>query len=267
MKTSISVDLPKFSSTEELFFKELGLSDHEIQVYQVLAAKKTRGHTAQNVASVLTVYPNAVYRIFRRLESFGLARLAQRRPLAYQVTDKVQSYVAAATQKKSSLDVLLGQVAPHGDAKNGVRIIVGRQALYNRYVELAQRAKTEICVFAIGIAYSEELRAVQKNAIKQGVRIRHIVQKLQPSNYSIIHKWQGLGVGVRYFEQKHGYHLTIIDQNIALVTFSSPEDTEDRLSIEVSHSSAVQLFQSQFEILWVSSKDIKEYGENKNVMV
>lgn len=230
------------------FLKAIGLSKYEAQVYITMVATG-KPFTAQEVASVVMVFPSAVYRIFKTLEQWGLVRKIDQRPVAYIAPEKNLGLMAAYKLQQQRLRGMLLDVGVQSvDQEDGV--LVGRQQLYDTYIQLASRADSTIDIFSAGIAFSEALFATQKNALHRHVAVRHIVQHVDSSNYHIIHKWQELGVAMRRLNTEQGFHLTIIDGLVALVTFSKPDDTEDRLTIVTRHTTATSLFSAQFEQLW-----------------
>ncbi len=260
MKANISVNVNDFDDNELRYLKRLGLSDHEIQTYKVLV-DCNKPMSAQDIASKLMVYPSAVYRIFHDLESLGLVWMVGKKPIRYQASNKSEGFKVAYVRQKDELARLLQLTGADDLSDTSDGIILGRQALYREYIKYAKRSEKEISVFAIGIAYSKSLHQAQEEAIKRGVYIRHVVQKLQPANYHIIHKWQRLGISVRHNPQKQGYHISIIDNMVALITFSDPENTEDRLTIISKNPTAVKLFQLQFEAIWQSAQKIEKRAE------
>ncbi len=234
------------------FLKDIGLSEHEIRVYEMLVFTKAP-LTAQEIAAGVIIYPNAVYRIFKKLEQLGLIRKTARRPVAYIAVKKSTGFNTSYLQKQH---LLLQALSKSGvmDVHNENTILVGRQQLYDRYVQLASLAEVDIVIFSAGIAYSKKLYQVQKSAVDRGVVVKHIVQSVDSSNYHIIHKWKHLGVEIRRLDVRQGFHLTVIDRKAALITFSNADDTEDRVTIVTEHNIAVELFHLQFEQMWNQAK-------------
>ncbi len=252
----MSVSVRELKAEELVYLEKLGLSDHEIQTYQI-ALDSTKPLTAQEVASTLMVYPSAVYRMFEKLESLGLIKRLSGRPRSYQVVEKTSGFTLAYQEKVASLRRLLDATgASNEHSAQLTSMIAGRQAVYDEYIRHAQGARHEIAVYAIGIAYSKELYKTQSDAIKRGVYIRHVVQRVQPSNYHVVHKWQRLGVKLRHLKEEQGYHVVVIDREIALVTFSDKENTENRLTIVTKNPTAVRLFQTQFESIWQQAVEL-----------
>lgn len=257
MKAKISVNVPELKPEELAYFERLGLSDHEVQTYQIVSSD-TKPTTAQDVASKLMVYPSAVYRMFEKLEELGLIKRLNGRPRSYQIVEKSSGFAIAYQQETANLKRLLdatGAAKEHFDQVT--YMIAGRQAVYDEYIRYAKEARHEICVYAIGIAYSKELHETQADAVRRGVYIRHVVQRLWPSNYHVVRKWQRLGVNIRHLKQEQGYHVVVIDREIALVTFSDKENTEDRLTVITRNPTAVRLFQAQFESIWSESSKVQ----------
>lgn len=260
MKAVISYTIPELPSEQIKLLQQFGLSDHEIQVFTLMVAKQ-EPLSAQDVASSVMIYPNAVYRIFYNLEQSGLIQLVGRRPIKYQAVAIELALESAFLNHKAKLDHAL-QLATgtiNKPSKQQTYTLIGRERMYEEYVELAGRAKREINVFAIGIAFSDQLYQVQQEAIKRGVYIRHVVQQVKPGNYYIVAKWQRLGVNLRHFQEDRGFHLTVVDQSTAMITFSDPQDTEDRFSLVTHQPFAVKLFQAQFESIWQQAQKVDKY--------
>lgn len=242
----------RMTKPDHSFLKDLGLSEHQIRVYEVMVFAKTP-LTAQGIAEEIMIYPNAVYRIFKELEQLGLIRKTARRPVAYIAVKKSTGFNTSYLQKQHLLFRSLLKSGVGGTHRDNT-VLVGRQQLYDTYAQLASLAETDIVIFSAGIAYSKKLYQVQKSAVDRGVLVKHIVQSVDSSNYHIIHKWKHLGVEIRRLDVKQGFHLTVIDHKTALITFSNTNDTEDRVTIVTGHSTAVELFHSQFEQMWSQAK-------------
>lgn len=247
----------RLSAKETAYLKKLGLSNHAVAIYAVLAQQQ-KPLSVATVATKLEVLPNAVYRICYDLEKIGLIHRISGRPLQFKAINRSEAYSQSFLQVKQELAVQLQSLA--GTSATGpsadTRTMIGRQALYNAYADLAATAQHEICVYAIGIAYTDALYATQKSAINRGVHIRHVVQQLKKDNYFIVNKWQKLGVRMRLLKSPRGFHLNIIDNRVALIAFSNPLDTEDRLTIITYSPAAVLTMARLFEEMWQEAGEI-----------
>ncbi|MEK9196191.1 MAG: helix-turn-helix domain-containing protein, partial [Patescibacteria group bacterium] len=175
----------------KLYLESLGLSSHEITVYSILN-NKSQALSAQDVANDLFVFPSALYRIFKKLEALGLIHLVGKKPLRYQASDKNIGLKTAYKLNQESIIQLLNK-ATNITSLSETKIIIGRQATYNTYIEIAKLANKSIDLYAIGIAYSKDLHQIQDEVLRRGVKIRHVVQQYQPTNFHVINKWKKLG--------------------------------------------------------------------------
>lgn len=258
MKAVIARSIHSLEAGQEEFLKKLGVSDHELQVYTVMLSQK-QDVSAQDITNYIMVFPNAVYRVFKRLEEMGLIQFVGRRPIRYRAVDISQGLSNAYQTQKTALEAQLRALTNEAQSNHVMHTLVGRQRMYEEYIKLARSARHEVAVFAIGIAYSKELLQVQKQTLQRGVYIRHVVQQLRPSNYAVVAKWERLGVAMRYFKEEKGFHLTLVDKEVAMVTFSDPANTEDRFTIVTRQPFAVRLFQAQFEAIWQQAQPIDIY--------
>lgn len=239
-----------FSASERALLGELGLSKHEVHLYGLLT-QSDKSQSVNQLALAMNTYPTALYRLLKELEGRGLIQKISSRPQTYKALQKQIGLNVAFQQHQSKLKRLLSDAT--SQQSESVDIVMGRSEMYDAYIEYASKAIKSIDVFAIGIAYNHELRTTQEEALKRGVRIRHVVQKVRPQNFHVIHAWVTLGVQMRYLPEDQGYHLIVIDDSTVLITFSDPENTEERLTIISKHPTALKLFINQFALIWQSS--------------
>jgi sugar-specific transcriptional regulator TrmB len=204
-------------------------------------------------ASLRSSFPSAEYRLFYALEHRGLVRRTHQCPITYEPLPLQTGLQASFTLNESTLKRLIGGHS----SQESTELLIGRQAQYDKYMQLADKAKHEIWIYAIGIAYSEDLEAVQRRAVKRGVSIHHVVQQVQVSNYHVVHKWQRLGVRLKHLPSERGYHVSIFDDSTVMMTFSDPLDTDNRISLISTTPQIVQLFRSQFRSIWNEALEIE----------
>ncbi len=241
------------TTEEHDLLRRLGLSKRAVVLYEHLLEHQSLD--AKQAAKLSGELPSAEYRLFSQLEKLELIRREKKRPLVFVAMPKEVGLRAAYVQFRSGMDQLVERLSG-GQGEYYLEIIVGRQALYDKYVELAAGSQSEICIYAIGIAYSKDLERSQQDALARGVAVRHVLQQIQPTNFHVAHKWQRLGVKVRYFPSERGFHLMLFDSRTLLLTFSDPEHTEDRVSILTNNPAAVRLFMTEFENIWDSSRQV-----------
>lgn len=248
-----SAVVKKLSSSEFEYLRRVGLSFDAIDVYELLLSSPQL--TAHEISLKLNLFSTAVYRLCYELEGAKLITINRVRPRRFVAVNKQTGLNASFENEKQVLENLIkGNVSKPSD--DIADLIIGRQAVYDAYINHAASARNTIRVYSIGIAYSEDLEKTQASARRRGVAIHHIVQQKNLRNQHVIVKWQRLGVRMKYAPAGRGVHFYLIDEKIVCVTFSDPEETENRLSFVTNNVAAIQLFSSQFETLWREAKEI-----------
>ena len=254
MNTGVDINSTKLDKRE--FLRSLGLSKDAIEVYELLLDRDS-AMTAQNIAECLMIFPSAVYRLFYELEGIGLLTREARRPRSYKALLPEIGFSRAAENRRLQLEKQLSSLSLAAPTQTvPAELVIGREALYSRYEIEAVKAVSTIDVHSIGIAYSKSLHDTQRQAIQCGVRIRHIVQEFNPSNFHVINSWKELGVDIRLLKSARGFHMMVFDQSKVIVSFSNPLDTRDRISIVTENATAVNLFRSYFQALWLESYEM-----------
>lgn len=236
------------------YLRRIGLSKNAIDLYSKLLILGPL--TAQDAATHTLDFPSAQYRLLYLLESKELVRKISGRPVKFQALNLDSGLRASFIDNKQELAELIG-TSSGSSANERAKVIIGRQAVYDTYMKYAAHAKERIYIFSIGIAYSKKLHDTQQLAISRGVDIYHVVQEVRPANYHVVNKWRKIGVKIKEMKQNRGYHLVIIDKTCAIVTFSDPDDTEDRVSIVTENEAIISIFDKQFEAIWQDAKKIK----------
>lgn len=241
--------ISKLNVSEKLYLKKIGLTQKAIELYQKLLAEGPL--TAREAAVFSSAFPSAEYRLFYDLEKRELVRRLSGRPLRFEalkISDGLQASLASQHNQLKQL------VEAEETGKDVANIIIGRQKVYDTYIKNAQKAQSQINIYSIGIAYNKGIEETQKAAVERGVSIKHVVQEMKPSNYFVIRRWLKYGVNLRVLERPRGYHLSIIDDACAIVTFSDPNDTEHRVSMITNDKNIISIFQSQFSVIWQTAQ-------------
>lgn len=237
---------------EVSYLKKIGLSKAAIRLYADLL--QAGGLSAQEAAALHGSFASAQYRLFYELERRELVRCLAGRPKRFEALPVGDGLQASLVKQEKTLEQLItGRL---GSDTETMHILVGRQEVYDAYMYYARQAKKQICLYAIGIAYSKELAATQKAVVKRGVLIRHVVQEVKAANYYVISRWLKLGIELRTLKRPRGYHLTIIDDSCAIVTFSNPRNTDQRMSLLTTNPDIIAILQTQFEPIWRAARVI-----------
>lgn len=247
------MDKLSLTVNERDLLRKVGLSKRTLSLYEHLLEHESL--TAKKAAVLSNEFPAAEYRLFEQLEKLGLIVRSNGRPAVFTALPKKVGLKAAYLQFRSGLELLIVRIGG-GAGEHHTEIIVGRRALYKRYIELAEQSKHEICIYAIGIAFSKELVSSQESALARGVRIRHVLQQVKPSNFHVAYKWQRLGVRLRHAPSERGFHMMLFDGKTALISFSNPNNTDDRLSLLTNNPAALRLFEADFRHIWANARKI-----------
>lgn len=253
MEKAAGTPRTKLDTHAKAYLKALGLSKQAIKSYELLLVNGPL--SARQAANYSKSFASAEYRLFYELEKRQLVIKLPGRPRRFEALAINDGLQASMVNHEEQLKQLL--YFSDNATSDPLSIIVGRQKVYDLYAVYAKKAQRQICVYSIGIAYSSELAKTQAAAVKRGVSIRHVVQEVKAANYYVISRWLKLGIALRTLKRPRGYHLTIIDDSCAIVTFSNPKDTEQRLSMLTTDKNTISIFQSQFEDIWDSAKVLK----------
>ncbi len=245
----------KLRDDERDLLRALDLSSDEINLYSYML-ETGQPTTAQTAAEELRTFPSATYRLFYALEDLSLIRRVNARPKSYIAIMPRTSFKVAVNVKRQTIQDILSKLSFDDGSDLPAEIVIGKQAVYDRYVREASKSQKNIQIYAIGIAYDEVLHRSQKLAIERGVSIYHVVQRYKPSNYHVIKKWNDLGVKLRINESGKGYHLMIFDERRAIVSFSSPNNPNDRISIVTDNAGALRMFKDQYKDIWECASEI-----------
>jgi sugar-specific transcriptional regulator TrmB len=243
--------------SEERFLAEIGLSKNAIQLYNKLLVLGPL--SVQDAAAHTLDFPSAHYRLFYELEKTGLVRRDSAKPLKFTALPvRVGLQASLKTKEKQLSNLLEGALKDTKTTEDGdTQIITGRKALYDIYAKYCEQAEEEVSIYSIGIAYSKKLEKTQKKLQTDNIQVRHIIQQYKTANYHIINKWLRAGVNLKYHETPRGFHFFVIDKKWVCVTFSNPDDTDNRISILTDNSAALELFRAQFDQLWATARKIK----------
>ncbi len=214
----------------------LGLSTNEAECYLVLL--KEGALTVSQIAKYLEVLPNAVYRLLVKLENYGMVVTLSTSPKKYQA-HTASAAIEALAQYKSSV-IQDAQLAALGElsgikssSQTKIDYVVGREAFFKTFVELAAEAQSELLVISIGEPVPDEVKLVVRDALERGVKCKFIFHKYDKDNEALLQSWKTMGVQVAHFPDS-GFHLFVIDGKEAVLVGSNPDDAAERVGMVIS---------------------------------
>jgi len=92
-----------------------------------------------------------------------------------------------------------------------------------------------------------------KNASKRNVDILMIVQKYSKSNIEVIQNFKKNGYKIKHYPDK-GFHLVIADCKRSIVGINNPQNTDERIGIQLSSRGISKAFRHYFYSIWKKAK-------------
>lgn len=237
---------------------KLGFTRDEARCYTTLVEKGAM--TPKVIAFSLGVFPNAVYRLLARLKRKGFVVQLDSRPQRFQAVPPQIAIEAYTKNKMKTLQTLttysievLNKTAYNEHTK--IEFITGRNAMFAKAVELINQAKKELFIESIGEPVPDEIKIAQVKAIERGVRVQFIVHKHDEENKMLLRSWIKMGLELRYYPAS-GYHITIVDNAICMLSSSNPENPSDRSSVVMYSRPMAKAMAVFFENTWEKAAPI-----------
>ncbi len=248
--------LLQLEKAELELLKALGLSNEEIELYDLMLFENMP-MTAQDVASKALVFPSAVYRCFYELAHLGLIKQKAVRPKSFVALSPGRALPLAVESKREGIEkILQGLKLSKQEGKASVEIIIGGQALFDRYVVELSKSRKYMDGHSVGNAYSDEMLREHILASKRGVKMRYAFQEYKHETFPILRKWQRAGLELRHYKVERGFHFMIFDNERLLISFVNPDKLDDRLSIFTDNEVAVSIFGRYFETIWYLARPV-----------
>lgn len=233
---------------------KLGLSRDAARCYQVLV--RDGSLSAQEIAIKIGVYPNAIYRLIRKLIVLKIAVKLDAYPAYFQAVPLSAALETLTQSKITELDNLktltkfdIGRHPFSPISPTDIKIISGQEAMMQNYVDLIKDAKSEILIISIGEQVPDEVRLADRDALQKGITIKFIIQKYDKNNKGIIDAWVKMGIEVRLYPES-GYHLMIADGNRCILSSSNIQNTEERNSVIINGAGLSRAMRNYFYSIW-----------------
>ena len=237
----------------------LGLKKREINIY--LHLLQNQYLTVKEIADRLYVVPQAVYRPLKNLEKLGLVFKSKLDQVVFSAANPNLGLdnlfrLKSNELKKSKNEALLRLSGLNKPNKiSDIRVILGKEKMLERYVQLAKQAEREILVISIGEKVGEEILLANRDATDRGVKIMLIFQKFNQDNQSLLKSYAKMGWAVGHYPSE-GYHLVVVDTQNVLLAVNNPSLTDERTTIEFNSFGLATAFREYFFTIWQKSKVI-----------
>lgn len=250
----------KTTSQIERNLVKLGLSEHESTAYLTLV--KAGPLSSKELAKIMKVLPNALYRLLDSLIEKSLITATGNHPMIYKAITPKIAFDAFVKNQISGMEaikeqILLNITTPPKSDQTRIDILGSINEFFHAYGEFASQVKKEICIISIGETVSEDTVLTNRDALERGISIRFIAHKYDKTNQDLLKRWVKMGLEVRHFSD-WGFHLVVFDQKISLLSVNNPQHTNDRLSLVIYSTGLSKALHDYFESVWFKSCPVKE---------
>ena len=231
----------------------LGLSKQEAQIYLVLLEEGPQ--TAKNISKSINIYSPTVYRTARKLEKRNLIAILKTSPRTFQALPPQLSIPSYVKEKSISLEKNADEITKimsqkiFASSSTNVNLIFGINELFTESIKLINEIKKELLIISIGELITEELLLSINQARQRGVKILMIVHKNDKENKQILENFKKNGFEIRHYPD-WGFHLNIYDSKKSIITVNNPQNTKERVSMEIFSLGLSKALRDYFYSVW-----------------
>ena len=230
-----------------------GLSKQEAQIYLTLLEEGPQN--AKEIGKLVNIYSPTVYRTARKLEKRNLIAILKTSPRTFQALPpqlSIPSYVKERSilLEKSAEEItkIISQKTL-SSSSTVVNLIFGKNELFTESIKLINEIKKVLLIISIGELITEELLLSINQARQRGVKILMIVHKNDKENKQILENFKKNGFEIRHYPD-WGFHLNIYDSKKSIITVNNPQDTKERVSMEIFSLGLSKALRDYFYSVW-----------------
>ena|SRR3989338_6442259 len=226
------------------------LSQQAKDIYSLLLAKGPMN--AIQIGKELTIFPHAVYRSTKQLQSLGCMSQIGRHPARFEALPVSESVeIFALLQKDWFLSTFLKDSPQDSYIKKELNIsfIESREMLFEKALSDIQNAREEMDNLASGDELPAEIMLAQKHALERGVTIKTLFQKRNKNNESFIQARTKMGEQMRITEAVNT-RIVIFDKRIVYIMSYDPSNYIKSNGIRFEYAPVGQLMHQVFMQYW-----------------
>ena len=230
-----------------------GLSKQEAQIYLTLLEEGPQN--AKEIGKLVNIYSPTVYRTARKLEKRNLIAILKTSPRTFQALPpqlSIPSYVKERSilLEKSAEEItkIISQKTL-SSSSTVVNLIFGKNELFTESIKLINEIKKVLLIISIGELITEELLLSINLARQRGVKILMIVHKNDKENKQILENFKKNGFEIRHYPD-WGFHLNIYDSKKSIITVNNPQNTKERVSMEIFSLGLSKALRDYFYSVW-----------------
>lgn len=232
---------------------KLGLTSQESLVY--LALMNSEELTIKDLSRKLNLLPQAVYRTVKNLENKKMVAVLALSPIKIQAFSPGLALPVLVKEKTMKMEKiaaetvnqLVSKIAHSSDIQ--VNIIYGQNAIYAAAARMIEYTKKELLIISIGESIPPDLLLANKRATERGVEIKMIVYKNDSENRQILDNFKKNGYKIKYYPN-WGFHMAIYDSREALLIVNNPQETQQRVAMQLSSAGLSTALRDYFYSIW-----------------
>lgn len=235
---------------------KIGLTHNEARIYSLLVLKGAL--SSEEIAREIKIFPNAVYRLAKKLLNKKFIVELDGWPKKYQAIPPkiaVENYIQKKLRDLEELKTISLSQFTEIKSPTQVETLAGKNAMFDKYIELANKAKQEILIFSIGEPVNDEIKLANRDALERNVSIKFLVQISDKNNETLLNSWRRMGLEVRHYPAQ-GFHLVIFDSQITLLTASNPKNPDERTTTIFPNQFFSHTMRDYFYALWDKASSI-----------
>ena len=253
--------------------RKLGLTEYEEKIYLTLLREGSL--TGGKVSKLSKVPHGRTYEVLLNLADKGFVSVIPKQPKIFQaikpeiciphfVSKKREELSDVEKQALNELKKIEKRVGVEGTEEDIV-IMKGKRdvlALVDYNIKMSKKYLKAMFTYEL---MSYKTTRLTEEAIKRGVKVRHIATKITPKGLKLIKEDIKRGIKVRYFPVKE-MRLNIRDGEEVVQSIVNPENLMDRISILIKNKELAKSLEHYFDSIWRKAKKIEDIKQKDILM-
>lgn len=234
--------------------KDISMPRQSRLIYELLL--KEGQLSAKQIGHKLGIYPNAAYRSLENLKNLGCVVITTSRPATYKAISPLESVERFALLSREGF-LSAFATSNHGtDEELEISFIKDRNSLLKKYECDIKHVKYQVNLIVSGHQLPKSVYYANLRSIKQGVKIRAIIQNYSSENKREISYWRDIGIKVKYAKDLRLRLVTFDDRITHIMSYSAREKMSG-LGVRISYPPITKMMQDVFEKNWEQADDLK----------
>ncbi len=223
-------------------------------LYQTLLASSCP-QSAKQLAAILHIYPNTVYRLAGPLIKMGIVSKTDRYPyqfLAKPIEEGLSLYLLHQDEWFSQR---FFQTKSIQSKQIQFSFIQSRDELFNVSIDETKKALQSVDLLRSGGEIPADLMLALVEAKKKNVFTRMLIQDYSPENAELISNWKKNGIFVRKTTLRH-IRLMIYDSKIVYFMSYRHSDSGKDIGMKISYPPFAAILSQLFNSWWKKAEKI-----------